>query len=68
MSALDEFARKSGFDDYAELSRLIVAVDLVDKRSRAFFETWKEVDGTKECLLGAIKSGDIKVAEKGLDK
>jgi hypothetical protein len=63
VSALDEFARKSGFEDYADLSRLILAVDLMDQRSRVFFETWKEFDGTKAGLLGAVESGDIKLEE-----
>lgn len=48
---MEDLAKGGGFDDEADMQRLVVAVDLTRPGMLARFEAWKRDDGTKAGLL-----------------
>jgi len=48
---MDRIAKMMGFEDAAEMNRLVAQADISTPEKLAAFERWKEEDGTKAGLL-----------------
>ena len=51
----DETARSLGFEDVAEMQRMVLAVDFNDPEMRAAFALWKKSKGTRAELKALLR-------------